>query len=870
MESAQTLLQFISGQQPSTQEPSTFNEFLSSVKVVPLDNEYKHRISSKLKFRKDYKKYVKSLVAELLRSESDNVLISGLPKLHQIKFQKASSNLIYTSFVINELHTYNWKRVFEILGSERMTDLLTNWKGFIKKEARLIQIFGDRITYGQKDVTDVSNLIRKSLVFHHSQSRPRYWEFTLINSEPDQLMGEIFGENTKAKRFKRVRFLLKTIIEHDKACRYQLLYQSMLIGQRPINPHKICSNASTFQEVIRFVFVILGKLLSLEAWGGQENKTIIRKRVEEFLKLDSRGALQVHDIVKGLRLNDFHWLGTTSKVTSKQDFEIRQKLLQQYVHWLFSTIVRNIIRSFWFVAESADGEVFYFPRHIWHKISYLWLEMYSGDNLIKSGLTGQEKYNYGMLKLIPKKDTFRLICVPAKRSPTLLDSKLSADEQREQDIKFNIYRANVLRPVRLILQTNLAERRNIDPCYSTTASSTHQIAERILAFKADLSQKFPTMPKLYFVKFDMKECYDRMNQKKLIEKVISLFRDDKSDTKFYFRSVGKMRLNLKQQSFKHLASSNLADLDILSDETPGGNNSILVDSGKTMYLTRKEVITECIQQIFGAKCYIPDRKTQSLKFFRRKQGVFQGFSLSSIFCDILYSALVAEHFRFLWESDSPFFLTRLVDDFLFITPDVDQYTKVLEIISDGRLETYGAYVNKDKTQIVDHASSTSVLQFVGLEIEVDNLNVTTNYSRFGSLSTSNYRTFKDLLQYLKIAYTARLHDYMLSCEKNSETTVLKNISNLLSFILSSFNRSFQRISHIDVFIPDQFIKFLWNILFLTLRKFENCNHNSDFSDELLDSLMTTISAVLSHGPQYKVIVDKLKQLSLDVSTVSQA
>lgn len=252
-----------------------------------------------------------------------------------------------------------------------------------------------------------------------------------------------------------------------------------------------------------------GKLLSLEAWGGQENKTVLRKRIEEYLKLDSRGALHIHDIVKGLCLNDFLWLGTTPKVTSKQDFEIRQKLLQEYVQWLFTSLLRGIVRAFWYVAESTDGDILYFPRHIWHKISHLWLEMYSKDNFIKTELTSKDNYNYGMIKLIPKKNTFRLICVPSKRSPSLLQDKLTPHHQKDQDVKFNTYRANVLRPVRLILQKKLSERSQVDSCYSATAYSTQQIANNILAFKSELLQITPKMPKLYFVKFDMKECYDR-------------------------------------------------------------------------------------------------------------------------------------------------------------------------------------------------------------------------------------------------------------------------------------------------------------------------------------------------------------------------
>lgn len=346
MDFAESLSLIVSNKVSIANVESSYHKFLNSVKIVPLNEESKHRIPAKLKFRTDYKKYIKLLVAELLKSQSENVLVSGLPKIRRGGFVATTSNSVYSSFVINELHSFDWNRVFDILGSANMTDLLLNWKGFIVKNGAMIQIFGDKLTYTGQKTTTQSKLIKKSTLFHHLQSRPRYWEFTLIHQTANELLTEIFGANTKAKRFRRIKYLFNTIVQNDQACKYHLIYQQLLHLEKSVDPHNICSNASSFQEVIRFVFVILGKLLSLEAWGGQENKTVLRKRIEEYLKLDSRGALHIHDIVKGLCLNDFLWLGTTPKVTSKQDFEIRQKLLQEYVQWLFTSLLRGIVRAF--------------------------------------------------------------------------------------------------------------------------------------------------------------------------------------------------------------------------------------------------------------------------------------------------------------------------------------------------------------------------------------------------------------------------------------------------------------------------------------------------------------------------------------------
>ncbi|CAL1185515.1 unnamed protein product [Candida parapsilosis] len=142
MDFAESLSSIVSNKVSIANVESSYHKFLNSVKIVPLNEESKHRIPAKLKFRTDYKKYIKSLVAELLKSQSENVLVSGLPKIRRGGFVATTSNSVYSSFVINELHSFDWNRVFDILGSANMTDLLLNWKGFIVKNGAVIQIFG--------------------------------------------------------------------------------------------------------------------------------------------------------------------------------------------------------------------------------------------------------------------------------------------------------------------------------------------------------------------------------------------------------------------------------------------------------------------------------------------------------------------------------------------------------------------------------------------------------------------------------------------------------------------------------------------------------------------------------------------------------
>ncbi|KAI5951479.1 EST2 [Candida jiufengensis] len=851
-------------------ELPTFKEYMSRVLILPLKKFETHLLSSKLKFRdQSYKKFLRLLAINLIKEQSQNILISGLPRIKvNTYFNNAKYNFTKSSFfMISELESDHWERIYQILGSGKFSDLLINCKGFLRKDKGYVQFFGDSISYTPREGAVEHNSIQKRSLLQKLNKRQSYWNFKLLNVSEVELCKEIFGSSIKGKRYNKIIYILKHIIRNDDKCRYNLMYRSMLC-ETDINFKDVSKNANSLQDIFSFIFSILGKILTIEAWGGEKNKKIIRKRIVDYIKLDSNGCLNIHEIMKDLQLKDFTWLGTTSNITSKQDFEIRKNLLKQYITWLFDSLLKKIVKAFWYITESTSGEILFFPRHVWHKISTLWLENYAKDNFIKTTLVGNEKYNYGKLKLVPKKNSFRLICVPVKRSTRLLTEKLSEYEQERQRIEFNVFKANTLRPIRLILIQKLNSKIETDVRFSVTATSNRVVANRMVDFRSRLLSLYDgKIPKLYMIKFDMKECYDRMNQKKLIEKVIGLFKDDPYQHKYYFKSFYKSDALLRIEKTKYKVETEFHKLNILSEDFDKLNKGIWSDKGKTLFFTRAQIIDECIQQIFGAKGFIEGTKSPDFKFYRRKQGIFQGFILSSIFCDILYSSMVADTFKFLWESElkEPFFFTRMVDDFLFLSTNKELYDKVSEIVNGQQLEKYGAFVNHEKTQQINHkeeANLDQTFQFVGLEIELSTLNFNKNYKDLGVLPTTRYRTFKTLLTFLRSSYCVRLHEYILKKDSDFIDSILSNINNLLEFTISSFKEAFKGINKIDQFNIANFCKFLVEIINETIKKYMIVNRTVENLDDLYDGLKECLIECL-HEAQYVDVLKYLDSLELE-------
>lgn len=222
--------------------------------------------------------------------------------------------------------------------------------------------------------------------------------------------------------------------------------------------------------------------------------------------------------------------------------------------------------------------------------------------------------------------------------------------------------------------------------------------------------RFGEIPKLFILKFDMKECYDRLSQPVLMKKLEELFENQDNKTLYYVRYYAQLDASHKLKKVKTTIDTQYHNLNILSSSRHLSNCKSLVDKTKTIALQKGNILEVCRSQIYDVVGSVKDARG-NLHLYKRKRGVFQGFSLLSIFCDILYSAMVHDCFQFLWKSKQDFLFVRLVDDFLLVTPDSNIYDQVHNILSGKILESYGAFVNKDKTVVVNQNNHENKYRF---------------------------------------------------------------------------------------------------------------------------------------------------------------
>lgn len=816
--------------------------FLSFLNNIRLFRNHHVRDLPRLPKFNNYFEFMECLIIYLLSEKSSNILVHGYkdPSLDN-RFNSRTTNSS-SNFHVTYLRESNWQKVFVKIGAEKFLDLVLNNKGFLLLDnGNSVQLFGDPIPF--RHLSAPPGVLNKNSVLHRSKTSASSRN-SLVPQDVDALYLEVFSscecQNKKLlKRMHRARRMLKLLISNERKCRYDLIYWKYLGAQKP-NYHHLPDNSTPVSIVIQVVFSILQKLLPSEAWGGSLNRGILRRAIIQYIQLQKMDRAWLDDLTSGIKLKEIGWLGER-QFTSQQDLQKRKLALNAFLYWLLDKLIPRILRTYWYVTECSntiETNMLYFTHEIWNQISRKWLGHYIKSNLIKLELTEAEtaaiQLNFGFMRLIPKLSDFRVICIPSRiHISSLLDPNSHSKEG--QDYEFRRYNSDVLLPVGQILRSKLKLRNSHTGFFNRPMRSNADVAQCIVEFRKELADiNDGVLPKLYVFKFDMMQCYDRLDQTKIMEEINKLFADEDDNSPYYFRQY--CELDSSHEKWKKawkIIQNNARDFSIAQHSLKGGARTSYFDKVKTLKLHKKDILEVCYKQVFETKVLMKNSKG-NYEIFKRKRGVFQGLSLLGTFCDIVYSTMVNERFQFL-ESASPNLFIRLADDFLFVSSSFDDCKRVQTIVNSNDLHAYGAYVNMQKTTFIVPDKEKTV-KFVGLEIFIPRLEIRKDYDRT-DLITSKYRSFKSLLKYLKSCLQNRLHSFLINHSFGEIFPVRDNIAKLLSLILNTFLKGYRRTLQTDRFDQIKFIHFLNDLRDFTVCRYLLVNE----SPEKVEDVLTVIN-----------------------------
>ncbi|KAF7530544.1 hypothetical protein PCG10_000053 [Penicillium crustosum] len=485
--------------------------------------------------------------------------------------------------------------------------------------------------------------------------------------------------------------------------------------------------ATPASSVSAFCRAVIQKLIPRQFWGvgpdGVSNLKHVLRHVDRFIKLRRFESLSLHEVCKGIKITSVPWLEppqvqttSSSETRSKialSDLHKRTELFHEFMFWIFDSILIPLIRSHFYVTESQThrNRLFYFRHDMWQQLTQqpfgelkaTMFEELEPDHAQR--VLARRSLGFGALRLLPKSTGLRPILNLRKR----------ALKQSSWGKRSTYLAASINTSITPIYNMLTYERQQAPAKLGSSMLSIGDMHRRLKAFKEQLSKRLfsvpksskPKLPQMYFVKLDIKACFDTIPQKKLLDLIEELVSEESYRISKHIEfqppapttQNGKPARRFMGRAAPATRPQHLPDY-VNSGSTARKPNTVFVD-----FIAQKNHDTDNLLALLDEHVRHNLVKIGK-KYFRQRNGIPQGSVLSSILCNFFYAELERKVLGFIKPEDS--LLLRLVDDFLLITPNAAVAMQFLEVMIRGQ-PAYGVQVNPAKSMANFSATVDGIL-----------------------------------------------------------------------------------------------------------------------------------------------------------------
>ncbi|KAI7921925.1 telomerase reverse transcriptase [Pyricularia oryzae] len=548
-------------------------------------------------------------------------------------------------------------------------------------------------------------------VVDHTQTSQRFQDYTLREEEIQQkYKGLSPGHVSIPKRLRGAPFHL---VEKMQILHRRCSYSALLKHYCPVSPtddivaslrdgatrdqHALILDLATpAAHVSAYCQAVLSRLVPDKFWGdGQTrvaNKQVFLKHVHHFVKLRRFETMNLHELSQGLKINQIEWLAPPElacQKASQSDRRKRVEIFQEFLYYLFDSILIPLIRSNFYVTESNTNrsQLFFFRHDVWRQVAepfmaVLKASMYEEINTGEAQrILASRDLNFSQVRLLPKGSSMRPITNLRRRT-------LAQGSKKTLGASIN----TILGPA----HTMLKYEKTKDPSRLGSAIfSVGDIYSRLKAFKERVGT---SSRRFYFAKVDVKAAFDTIPQ----SAVLQLISDIPTHGQYNLikhveveRATGDPcapgKLAKRWRSYARGIGDHVTFMDVLATQIARNkNNAVYFES-----------VFQKVHSTIDLMNLITSHIRQNLvrigkKFYRQKNGIPQGSILSSLLCNYFYADLERKKLSFLQSDDC--LLLRLIDDFLLITLDVSKAKQFVQVMHAGVPE-YGVTVNPSKSLV---------------------------------------------------------------------------------------------------------------------------------------------------------------------------
>ncbi|XP_076339988.1 telomerase reverse transcriptase-like isoform X2 [Tachypleus tridentatus] len=551
--------------------------------------------------------------------------------------------------------------------------------------------------------------------------------------------------------------LLSKLLKRHRTCDFQKMVKHhcpVTFEQDPLTLGYLLEQCSSYNQVYNFLRAVIHHIIPFEILGSKRNMRIFVKRIKMLISSGKDDKLYLFNILHGIKVSECAWWKAIPY------FSTRITLLENIVGWIIKFLL-HLLQSYFYITETGmyKKQLFYFRKPLWQKIQMLGLN---------------ELDRNGSVVHISELEVTRL-CAEGKSLGTNTIRLLP--------------KACSLRPILNMGSKGMVGTR--EP--HLLGDGKLNMKEVYIAWREFIRRKRQKEDKrqLFFVNIDLQDCFGSMKHELLLEIVKKVLKQN-GEMGHRIRKYcvlhpkgGMIRARFVRRATdlcEKLSQHILKDFKELS-------NCVIVDQGYDEFLSHAAQIQ--LLEAYVNNCFIKAGKC----YYHLRKGISQGGALSSILCNFYLAELEKQYIHSSINTEEDL-LMRMVDDYLFITPDLERANTFVKIFSKG-IPEYNCTVNVKKV-VVNFQSGTESkclqddepLRWVGLEIDTKTLQIRLDYKRYEGICVPYTMSIdhKNMGQVIKtkIPLLAVLHctSLILDTELNEEKTVIKNIFE--KFFLSAY------------------------------------------------------------------------------------
>lgn len=556
-------------------------------------------------------------------------------------------------------------------------------------------------------------------------------------------------------------------------------------------------HSTPHSNVIKFVLSVIQHLVPLGFFGTLANLRAVQKDIGRFIHLRKFETMTLHTISQDIDVKAITWLGPPTPKMSRTDAEKRRELLLEFLYWLVDSIVIPLIANNFYVtdiSDNTDKRLLYFRQDVWRELmgsvnADLKVKMFvpltpddfpAARNDMRVARVAKPKYlppksmiPYSTFRVVPKLGKGYRIITNMRRRATQANGQLGPAPNQ------------ILKPILPILRYYRDQNKKF--MMGASMDSPSDFFPRVAEFKNRLKRKGLWKKegvKLYFVKLDVRKCYDTIPAERLLEYLREMFGLPRKDDEETLDNEGGVSLKAFQihnytkitpcgpteskKKFTSYAKPIGAKTSFMDDVTKlATEREAMIAASNTPHerprpsqpanahrlpRTKRSVVyvgnsqrkgqTHKLDQVYKI---LKEHLTKHIvkigpKYYRQKKGIPQGSILSSLLVNMFYAKMEREELGFesgqhkpsnsspsSGESDESL-LARYVDDFLLVTTSKSTANRFLNTLLPG-LPDYGASTHPDKA-LCNFSNPHNIpinpspyFPYIGLDISTEDLSI---------------------------------------------------------------------------------------------------------------------------------------------------